>query len=262
MSNEATYAAAAGALVQEKRLEVLSNNLANIDTIGFKADRAVFSTYLNDKLKMSVSEAKAQTSNTNTIPVSSFRQSNSQVKFEGIKTDFSAGQIKQTGNVLDVALEGKGFFCVEVENGMEQYTRKGNFKLNEDGQLVTHEGALVLGNGGKDITLGDGEITIDELGNILVDGTKCSALKIVDFSNPEQLIKTGDASFIPGAPGVKGKEADVIKVKQGFVERSNVNPIKVMTEMIEVHRAFESYQKVIRSMDDMLSKSIAEVGST
>jgi flagellar basal-body rod protein FlgF len=261
MGDEAIYVAASGALVQEMRLEVLSNNLANIETVGFKEDRSVFSNYISGDQNRITSPDPDLLDSEEPLTVFPYLPVNDYVKFEGTKINFSQGSIRQTGNSLDFALEGKGFFCVETPAGVEQYTRKGTFQLNGEGKLVTQDGLTVLGNGGGDITINGKNVTVDEKGNISVDGTRGDTLKVVDFDQSYSLIKAGNSLFIPADPAVTATEADGVKVSQGSIELSNVDPIKVMTEMIEVHRAFESYQKVIRSMDEVVSASINTVGS-
>ena len=262
MSDEAIFVAASGALVQGTRLDVLSNNLANINTIGFKADRAVFSHYLSES-KNSASPTDLNLQSDDPREISSSSPSNIKVKLDGTKTDFSPGQLRQTGNPLDFALEGDGFFCIETQNGIQQYTRKGTFTFNENGALVTQEGALVLGENGRSIKINPEDrknISVDEEGGIIADGSKLDTIKVVDFSRPYSLMKAGNAAFLPVNSAVVEQKPEDVRIKQGVVELSNVNPIKTMTEMIEVHRAFESYQKVIRSMDEVLSRSIDEVG--
>jgi len=262
MSDEAIYAAASGAMVQKMRLEILSNNLANIETVGFKEDRAFFSSYIQGVTNGNETLSNLVNGSEETETSSPYILSNTQVKFEGTKTDFSQGPIRETGNKLDFALEGKGFFCIETSQGIQQYTRKGNFRLNEERELVTQDGSAVLGEQGGHIEINGNDITVDEEGNLTVDGITVDAIKVVDFIQPYPLIKKGDSSFIIVDPAAIETEADEVKIRQGAVELSNVDPIKVMTEMIEVHRAFESYQKIMRTMDEVISQSINEVGRT
>jgi flagellar basal-body rod protein FlgF len=257
--SETMNVAASGALVQQMRLEVLSNNLSNINTIGFKEDRSVFSAYLPGSPEpiKGISEMALVSGNQGSL--NRYLPSNFHVEFEGTKTSFSPGQLKHTGNELDLALDGNGFFCVKTPEGV-QYTRKGNFSLNKDGVLATHEGLPVLGNGGE-IKIDGQNIVIDIEGNLSVDGKQVDTIKIVDFSHPYALEKIGDTLFTPINPGVTEEIADRVQVSQGFVELSNVDAVKVMTEMIEVLRAYESYQKVIRCVDEITSKAINEVGT-
>jgi flagellar basal-body rod protein FlgF len=257
--SETMNVAASGALVQQMRLEILTNNLANINTIGFKEDMAIFRAYIPGS-----QEPIEGITEMGSIPVSweTFNPglpSNYHVEFEGTKTSFSPGQLKHTGNELDLGLDGNGFFCVKTPEGV-QYTRKGNFSLNKDGVLATQDGLPVLGNAGE-IKIDGRNIAIDIQGNISVDGKQVDTLKIVDFANPYALEKVGDTLFAPMGTEVSEETADGVKVSQGFLELSNVDPVKVMTEMIEVLRAYESYQKIIRYVDETTSKAINEVGT-
>ncbi len=248
--NDIIYTAASGAIINQMRLEILSNNLANLNTAGFKADKSIFKTYL----------PSSSGSNPSGDMSPNFA-CNYHVEFEGTKTDFSSGGLQYTGNVLDLALEGDGFFCIKTQDGT-RYTRNGNFTLNREGVLVTQDGLPVLGDSGPiNIDVKDGgNIVIDEQGNISVDEDQVGTLKIVDFSQPYPLKKMGDTMFAPVGKGNNEKGADNVKVTQGFIELSNVNAIGVMTEMIEVMRGYESYQKVMQFVDNITSKAINEVG--
>jgi len=261
MGDEAIYVAASGALVQESRLEVLSNNLANINTTGFKEDRAVFSNYLpGDQVRITSTDPNLEfTGDPETL--FPYLQSSTQVQFEGTQTSFDQGQLKMTGNPLDFAISGNGFFCVEDADGNTKYTRNGTFALNENGTLVTQNGLTVLGRSGNDITLESADVLVDEKGHISVDGDPIDTLKIVDFDKPHPLVKAGDTLFSPVNDTVSEITAENFNVRHGFIELSNVNPVKIMTEMIEVHRAFESYQKIMRTMDETVSQSLNEIGS-
>lgn len=260
MSEDAIYVAASGALVQEARLQVLSNNLANINTIGFKEDRAVFSNYFRDDMNESAEDQNGLLISEDLETLFPYRLSNNQVKFEGTRTSFEQGQIRQTGNFLDFAISGKGFFCVESSDGDLKYTRKGNFTRNEEGSLVTQDGFVVLGHNGRGINVEGNIISVDAEGNISVDGFEENRFKIVEFDDPHALVKTGDTLFTTANPLVSAREGENFQIQQGAIELSNVNPIKVMTDMIEVHRAFESYQKIIKAMDETVSGSLNEIG--
>ncbi len=248
--NEAIYSATSGALVNQMRLEILSNNLSNINTVGFKEDRSSFKSYLPGFQDVFGGGPKEV--------FKSKDITNFQVAFEGTKTDLSPGELKYTGNSLDMALDGKGFFSVKTTDGI-QYTRKGDFTLNDEGFLVTQEGLPVLGEGGK-IKISGQEISVDSEGNLSVDGTRLDALKIVDFPKPNSLRKVGNTLFVPVNHTITGNRAKDVKVQEGFIELSNVNAIRLMTEMIELLRGYESYQKVIRSIDSVTSTAINEVG--
>lgn len=235
---------AAGGIFYEKKLAVLANNLSNINTVGFKRDQAFRLSGLKENPEGSLIPGKSQ----NLFPIMPF----------GTRTDLSPGPLKHTGNALDLSLDGKGFFCIETPEGI-QYTRKGNFTLNESGELVTQEGLLVLGEGGN-IEIDGKSVVVDAEGNVSADGNPVDTIKIVDFPQPYALEKAGNSLFALADPDIAENEAEEVKVRQGFVEFSNVEAIRVMTEMIEVLRGYESYQKIIRSIHDVSSKAINDVG--
>ena len=245
----AIYMAASGAITQQMRLEVLSNNLANVNTVGFKEDRAIFKIPETPESKKNSEQELLE--DKKKIRLSSLQE------FSTL-TDFSQGKLKITSNPMDLALEGKGFFCIQTPGGV-QYTRNGNFTLNSNGNLVTQEGYAVLGDSGE-ITINGDNFTVDSEGKISVDGNDIETLKIVDFTFPYNLKKTGNTSFIPADSNIKEIKAEDVKVNQGANEMSNISAIKLMTEMIEVQRAFESYQKVIQSIDTVTSQAVNEVG--
>ena len=250
------YMAASGALAYEKRLQIISNNLANANTVGFKMDHGQFQSIDPVDLPASLSSPSPEL---NTSQAQSFWfQFNSY-------TDFTHGSLKNTGNDFDLALIGDGFFCVQKPDGV-RYTRKGDFTLNDEGVLVTRNGFPVVGDGGE-ITVKGSEnphefkkFAVDEDGNVSVDGKQVGSLRIVNFPEPGKLLKMGDTLFKPAENTPPSEEAGDFKVSQGFVELSNVDVVKMMTEMIEVLRGYESYQKVIRTADEASSRSINEVG--
>ena len=245
----AIYMSAAGAMAYEKRMQVISNNLANINTSGFKKDKGHFQiidspdSIKEDLEKKSISEEKQQP------PL--------WLKFD-TKTDFSSGPLKHTGNPLDLALEGDGFFCIKTEQGT-QYTRNGNFSLDQDGMLVTMDGLPVLGEGGP-INIEGNTIIVDVKGNISIDGSQVDTIKIVGFQNPDALKKTGNSLFKIADKNAVETKVENTGVSQGFIELSNVNAIRMMTEMIEVLRGYESYQKAIKTADETTAKAINDVG--
>ena len=250
------YLAASGALAYEKRLQLISNNLANANTVGFKMDCAHFNGYDPGQLPLPTEPEDAGLA-ASRAPLF-WMQLNTY-------TDYSAGPLKPTGNDFDLALTGKGFFCVQTPAGV-CYTRKGDFTLNSDGVLVTRNGWPVLGEGGE-ITIDGSQnpqqyarFAVDAQGNISVDGKQIGTLRIVDFPQPQELTKAGDTLFKPPAGGMPEIPAENFSVSQGFIEQSNVDSVKMLTEMIEVLRGYESYQKVIKTADDANSKAINEVG--
>lgn len=250
------YVAASGALAYEKRLQIISNNLANANTVGYKMDHGQFQFIDEADLPASFVPDSPEL-NTSAAPDFWF-QFNSY-------TDFTNGSLRNTGNDFDLAIIGKGFFCVQKPDGVH-YTRKGDFTLNADGVLVTRNGYPVMGDGGEITVKGTTDpqqhktFAVDEEGNVSVDGKEVGRLRIVEFPANDTLRKMGDTLFKPADNSPPPKAAEDFKVSQGFVELSNVDVVKMMTEMIEVLRGYESYQKVIRSADEASAKSINEVG--
>jgi flagellar basal-body rod protein FlgG len=255
MSGE-IYMAAVGALAYEKRLQIISNNLANSNTVGYKQDQGQFRILnLSEILKESTQ---------NDIPLNSAQTDLFWNQFS-VYTDHTSGSLKNTGNDFDLALVGKGFFCVQTPDGIH-YTRKGDFTLDENGVLVTRNGWPVMGESGE-ISVDSEEdpnqhkkFSVDEDGNITVDGNQVDSLRVVDFPQPYKLTKVGEALFKPTDSGRGEVQAENVRVNQGYIELSNVDAVKMMTEMIEVLRGYESYQKIIRSVDEVNSKAINEIG--
>jgi flagellar basal-body rod protein FlgG len=157
-----------------------------------------------------------------------------------------------------VTIVGSGFFQVQTDSG-PQYTRKGNFSINDDGVLSTADGWPVMGQGGE-IAIDGADVEIDDQGQIIVDGEVQDRLLVVDFEKPYQLLKNGSNQFVPVDENVIAQPSEDYAVTQGFVEGSNVNAIRAMTEIIETMRVFESYQKIIQASDDATSKAVNDVG--
>jgi flagellar basal-body rod protein FlgF len=274
------YEAAAGAMNQQLRMEILANNLANINTAGFKEDKAVFRAYLPQEARTilvepaaaataveeAVSEGTGSEIGEPFMTISTGMPSNYIVTLDGTATNFNEGIPMKTGNPLNFALQGSGFFCVQTPGGT-QYTRNGSFTVNEQGLLSTQDGFPVLGTGGT-ITIDKENFTVDAAGNICTvnaEGGEYRAdnsvgqLKVVDFDEPDVLIKAGNGLFDLKDLAIGEKPAENCEVRQGYVEGSNVNPVGTMTEMIEVLRTYESYQKVIQALDDINDKATTDI---
>lgn len=240
------YLAAAGALVQQMRLEMLANNVANINTAGYKGEKSVF-------------RVPEQARSAEELPsVEGLQSLSPYAPPFSTMVDFGQGAIRQTGNSLDMALNGEGFFNVKTPDGI-QYTRQGSFTLNTDGVLVTQDGHPVLGEGGE-ITIEGANLKIDATGGVYVDGDEVGRLQVTAFANTDRLEKTGNGRFVSKDQAMAGSRPENTTVRQGHLESANVNPVQAMTEMIETSRAFEAYQKVIQSADEATEKSINNVG--
>ena len=240
-------AAVSAALIYQTKMDVLANNLANVNTLGFKQDHTAYLPPYDEpdeSLNFQVGPEEPLVPDPESL-----------ISY----TNFAPGQLKATGNPLDMALDGDGFFCVQTPEGT-QYSRKGNFSLNSEGVLVNQEGLAVLGEGGP-IQIQGQDIRVDGRGNIQVDGQLVDILRVVRFPDTLALKKVADTCFVTNDPAVVGVAADNTQVKQGYVEASNVDTIRMMTEMIDVLRGFESYQRVIQSINEVILTSINEVGT-
>ena len=239
--NSGLYAALTGNLTAMRKLDVVSNNLANANTTGFKQDRLAFQSLL-----------------ANTAPAPAGLTDAPVMASERFYTDFSQGPLKQTDNSLDVAIEGDGFFVVQTANG-PAYTRQGNFSRNAAGRLINADGLEVQGAGGP-ITINGGTVDINARGEINVDGVRIGALQIVDFPKPYVLQKIGSSLFMPADPQAAPQPAANARISQGFIENSNVSVVREMVQLIEASRYFETCQRVVQSYDNIASKAANDLG--
>lgn len=229
------YIAASGMLAELTRQDQIANDLANATTPGYKADRAAMRAFgelvLTDR---SIGR-----------PVGALGLG---TRVAEIRTDLAQGPLKETGEPLDLALEGEGFLVVRTPAG-DRYTRAGQLALDAQGRLVTAGGYLVLDERGQPITLGEGTPSIAADGTISVDGRPVGRLAVVSLQSP---VKQGD-NLYAGTAGERPKET---AVRQGWLEGSTVNPAQSMVDMIVSLRAFESLQRVIRAIDETLGRGI------
>ncbi len=215
-------------------MDVISQNLANADTIGYKKGKISFNDYLIPQdLVSSELDLKAMSFHSPMI------------------TDFSDGNLIKTGNAFDIAIDGKGFIALEGN----YFTRRGDFKKDKEGFLITYNGIKVLGEKGP-IKLPEGKIEISPTGSVSVNKVQVDVIKIIDFQQPANLTKTGESMFHTNEQGTKAKA----EIKQGFLETSNVNIIREMIKMIHTMRDYETYQKAIHTFDEATGKINNEVG--
>ena len=254
----ALWTASTGMTAQQLNVDNISNNLANVNTIGYKKTRAEFKDLLYETLERdTIRDGEGR-------PVSI--QVGHGVRTSAITKFFTTGNLEQTSNPYDLAIDGQGFFVVLGPNEEELYTKDGSFKLSVDGdtvRLVTSDGYFVQGDMG-DIELGEDveQVIIDEAGIITVkrtDGTleEIGGLAIVTFANPAGLESVGSNFY--KATGASGEPVDTAndgsggKVLQGFLEYSNVQIVEEMVKLIQAQRAYEINSKSIQTADEMLS---------
>ncbi len=238
------YISRAGMDPKLSRMEIIANNLANINTIGFKRD-ALFIR----KLEEITSEQLQANGTLSGLHVEQF-------------TSYMEGAFKQTNNPLDVAIQGDGFFVIETPQG-QMYTRNGNFSIATDGTLVTGQGHPVLGEGGHILfreleKIEAAVLRVDEHGFISLDGELVGRLRVVTFDSLRDLKKEGgyfsanntlERDLVPGEGGHL--------IRQGFIEESNVDAIQEMVYMIELSRNFEAYQRMIQTQDSSLDQTMS-----
>jgi flagellar basal-body rod protein FlgG len=223
-------------LAQAQRLNQITNNLANVDTPGYKKEDVTFWEML-------------YTTNQNRQRVG---------KALKVLTNQQEGAIKNTGNQFDFAIAGNGFFKLQTPQGI-RYTRAGNFLLNNEGQLVNPAGHLVLGEGGPIVIAGN-DVAVDAAGRIRVDGADAGRLDIATFTSLTDIEKEGTNLFrLKEGVGEEVAATD-FTLKQGSLETANVSLVNEMTAMIDLHRAYEAQQTVIRTFDEIDDKAISTVG--
>lgn len=230
-------------LALQKQMEVVANNVANINTTGFKAEML-----LHEEFVMPVARDK------------DFAPGDQQLSFTqdwATVHNLMPGSIAQTGNPLDVALSGDGFLAVETPQG-ERWTKAGSLALNAEGTLVDFNGNPVLGDGGP-ITFGANEtdISIDATGAISTNAGAKGRLRVVEFANPQELARVGDNLFSGGTPVAAANT----RVVQGAIEKSNVSGITEIAEMIRVQRSYQSITSMMQRQDDIRREAIQSLGT-
>jgi flagellar basal-body rod protein FlgF len=228
------------------KMEVIANNLANINTNGFKRDSVFIDAMKNAGIEQA--QGKPDLSGFDVRQV----------------VDFAEGSFVQTNNPLDVGLQGRGFFVIDTPSG-KQYTRNGNFNVSVDGRVVTQQGYSVAGINGciqfpEAHTLAKENISVSETGEVSLGTKVLGKFQIVDFEDLSKLDKAGDTFFKTDAREISvDSGSNRVVVKQGYLEESNVDGIEEMIAMIELSRTFEASQRVLQSQDSTLDKTM-EVG--
>lgn len=251
------YTAYTGMINEQNRMDTMTNNLANVTTVGFKKEGTTSQSF-DDILTVKIKDASVGTSNVRRIGID-----NPGVKIGENYVDYTQGSFRITENTYDLALSGDGFFVVEFTNKAGEtsmkYTRAGNFTLNKDGYLTTEEGDYVLDSNNRRIrldTLKESEIGKD--GIIKQDGAAVARIKVVDFADYDYLQRYGETYFEPieGAEEINA-DADVIS---GYLEMSNVQSVQEMVNLITITRQYESAQKVIQTYDDTMEVAVNQLG--
>lgn len=254
------YTPLSGALAQERALEILANNLANVNTTGFKGDNVTFTLLEPEPYRNYKSPIPPANFKVNLMELAPLHGNDlNYVGIAGIERDLSQGPAITTHNPLDLMIEGEGHFAVQTPEG-RRYQRAGNLTLNRGGALVTSHGDPVLGEKGV-IYLRSRQFEVNGKGEIYQDGALVDRLMLFTFKDDQAIERAGKGYvFYGGSPEGVMRTQDAA-VRQGFLEGSNVNAIKNLTDMIIAHRSYEVYQKAVSNYDKMMDKSSNTIGS-
>jgi flagellar basal-body rod protein FlgF len=270
------YTAASGMMAQQRRIEMLTNNIANANTPGYKSDQAALRAF-PELLLSRLDKATVPTKTPRSFPLQpTIGSINTGVYMQELIPNFRQGDIKETGQPTDIALingtlpvdaetgkEGTLFFVVQNENGDIRYTRNGNFTLNPQGFLTTNDGWYVLDENGRRIELPSTNFTVNADGTIVANNTRIARINIAFAANPNALVKEGNGLFRSEngvLPSALGNPNVTYTLKQGFLERANVDLNRAMTEMLSAYRAFEANQKIVQAYDRSMDKAVNEIG--
>ncbi|MCH3964204.1 MAG: flagellar basal body rod protein FlgG [Clostridium sp.] len=252
------YTAVSGMITQEAKQDVLTNNIANANTVGFKQDDLSVGDF-GEMLLQNYDKVVGGKNVRNVIGDISLGS-----RVNGVNSEFSSGTIQDTGIATDFAIDGRGFFAVSRQEGngnTTYYTRDGHFHVNINGILVDDAGDTVLARNTQTgalgpVDVGNGKMVCDSQGNISIDGTQRYKLDTVDFNDYNALTKVGDNLY----SGNGAVESNAVNVKQNSLESSNVNVVNAMADMLTTMRTFETNQKAVQSIDETLDKLVNEVG--
>lgn len=256
------YTSAAGMAAMLSKQDVIANNLANVNSTGYKQDVAVFRTRM-DQMLYRLEETRKS-------PEPEVRRMgglSTGVYLDEIATRFEAGTIRFTENPYDFALEGEGFFMLEELDGTQLLTRDGSFARSSEGMLVDKSGRMVLGDDGAPIALGMGRVQVSREGMVIVEQqvegnmrqVPAGRIAVVTVDDPRlDLEKRGDNAFTLRGEA-QTQPATGTSVVQEALEASTVNPVREMVEMIAVHRAYEASQRLVTAQDETLAKAVNEI---
>lgn len=251
------YTAYTGMLNEQNRMDILTNNLANASTVGFKKEGATSQSF-DSVLAVKIKDQSVGAKNVQRIGIN-----HPGVKIGENYTDYTQGSFRITGNTYDLALSGQGFFAVEFTNKTGEtstlYTRAGQFTLNKDGYLVNENGDYVLDTQSKRIKLNTlAETAIASDGTIEQNGIPVAKIQVADFENYNYLEKYGETYYKP-VQGAKLTQSDA-EVKSGYLEMANVQVVSEMVNLISITRAYESNQKIIQTYDNTLEIAATQLG--
>lgn len=244
------YAATSGMMTMLTRLQTISNNLANADTTGFREDTLRLTTFPQQLMSRLFDSG-----GTRQVGVGGGMG----LVNENVVVRYDQGTLKSTDSPLDVAVQGTGFFSVQTPQGV-RYTRDGSFRRDGAGQLVTSRGDLVLSPQGTPITVPAGDVNILQDGNLLVNDQPVAQIGVFDFVEPAQLKKVGNNLLEDPTGQAQATPAAGSTIHQGYLEGSNVDTARAMSNMMVAQRSYESNARMVQIQDDMLSRAVNDVG--
>lgn len=244
------YLSANGLLTQGMRADVISNNLANGNTHGFKKDFLALRQRDPEALRQGAFGTETQR---HLLAIGGA------VEGDRSHSIFQQGELQKTGNPLDFALNGQGFFKVRSDSGKEFYTRNGAFSLDQDGLLSAINGMSVLSFDGEAIEIGEGNVKVDETGTLYLDGEAVAQVGVFDLSEPRDLHKVGENLF-ENQGGAQEQPAEA-QIKNGHLEQASVSTIREMTSLIEAQRAYQANARLIGIQDETLGKAISQLAT-
>ncbi len=254
LNMESIYSLLSAMKGQQRQLDTVSNNLANVNTSGFKKDQVLFREYYNEFVGQDLESEEESFAHGEFISPYS-RGGTSFVMPDHVSPSMENGIFKNTNNPFDLAIRSEGFFVVQTPFGM-RYTRNGQFLQDSEGFLINNSGDKVLGKKGP-IKINGKDFSVGEDGAILVNGKELDTLQVVDFKQPTRLTKMGNSYWVPSSTEQKPINLEDAVIHQGMVEGSNVDSVQELVKMITVNRSYEASQKVMRSIDDLDEKSIS-----
>jgi flagellar basal-body rod protein FlgF len=243
------YIAGTGMITQRSKMDVITNNIVNLETVGYKKDQMISRSF-SDMLLERLNDPNIINRRTEVGPL------NTGTHIDEIVTDLTEGPLEFTEENTDFAIEGDGYFSVLTPQGI-RYTRSGNFQVDINGDLVTQEGYYVLGQDGGRLHIGTGDFAVSGNGTITADNRTVGTLRLVSFEDQTVLRKAGDNLYT--TLNNAQPQASDATIKQGYLETSNVDMATEMVDMLATNRAYESSQRIVKMVDESLGKTVNEI---
>lgn len=241
------YTAATGMMLQRRMMEVITNNIVNAETTGYKKDIVVSRTF-DDVLIERINDGRSSGQAVGPL--------NFGTRVDLVHTDFTQGNLETTDNITDIAMVGDAYFVVETAQG-ERYTRNSAWSVNSEGYLVDGDGNYLLSNRGRTYVGTQGQFGIDYSGNVTVQGNYAGTLRAVGFEDTTQLRKIGNNLIDALGQPIETTEYEI---RQGFIESSNVEIAREMVDMMTVYRVYETNQRMLTMIDEIVGKAVNDIG--